>query len=271
MKTAQTTGNNKRSVLQDRPKIVVVMPAYNAAETLEATFRGIDRYLVDEIILVDDHSKDSTVNIARKLGVKVFVHAKNRGYGGNQKTCYREALRLQANIVVMLHPDGQYHPSLMGKLIQPILSGQADVVLGSRMLKPGAARRGGMPFYKYVANKALTAIENVILRQNLSEYHTGYRAFSREFLQAIPFDDNSDGYVFDTEMLVQAVHFRLAIHEIPISTRYFDGASSASFWQSTVYGLRTLLTLLKYLMHRSNLKRFGLFQPPAEKVTETIR
>jgi len=186
MKTAQTTGNNKRSVLQDRPKIVVVMPAYNAAETLEATFRGIDRYLVDEIILVDDHSKDSTVNIARKLGVKVFVHAKNRGYGGNQKTCYREALRLQANIVVMLHPDGQYHPSLMGKLIQPILSGQADVVLGSRMLKPGAARRGGMPFYKYVANKALTAIENVILRQNLSEYHTGYRAFSREFLQAIP-------------------------------------------------------------------------------------
>lgn len=271
MRTAETTKDESRSApRKGRPKIVVVMPAYNAAETLEATFRGIDGDLVDEIILVDDHSKDSTVNIARKLGVKVFVHSKNRGYGGNQKTCYCEALRLQADIVVMLHPDGQYQPSLMADLIQPILCGQADAVLGSRMMPPGSARQGGMPLYKYVANRFLTAIENLILRQKLSEYHTGYRAFSRDFLQTIPFRHNSEGYVFDTEMLVQAVHFHCRIHEIPISTRYFEGASSASFGQSTVYGLQTLWTLLKYLLHRSTLKPCRLFQAPLEKVPETL-
>ncbi len=265
MQNTTLVKNDTATALRKRAKkVVVVMPAYNAARTLEVTYRGIDSKLVDDIVLVDDHSKDATVEIARKLGVRVLVHPQNRGYGGNQKTCYREALKLKADIVVMLHPDGQYEPSLMSKLVLPIADNQADVVLGSRMMAGSQALAGGMPFYKYVANKLLTAMENKVLRQHLSEYHTGYRAFSRSFLSTLPLHANSDGYVFDTEVLVQAIHFKARILEVSVPTRYFDGASSATFADSTVYGLKTLLTLGKYLLHRCGIRRNALFTPLAE-------
>lgn len=240
-------------------KVVVVMPAYNASRTLEATYESIDPKWVDEIILVDDYSEDDTVAVAKKLDLKVVRHAHNLGYGGNQKTCYQEALRIGADIVVMLHPDGQYDPTLIPEIIKPIQEQKADLVLGSRMMQPRKALAGGMPLYKFIANKFLTFCENFVLRQNLTEYHTGYRAYSRKFLETVPFLRNSNGYVFDTEILVQAVAFNQRIAEIPISTRYFEGASSASFWQSIVYGLQTLATICKYFLHRLNLWHCYLF------------
>jgi glycosyltransferase involved in cell wall biosynthesis len=236
-----------------KSKVIVVMPAYNAAATLEATYHAIDTRWVDEIILVDDCSQDETVTIAEKLTLQVVRHDKNLGYGGNQKTCYREALQHGAGIVVMLHPDGQYDPALLPDLIRPIAEGRAEVVLGSRFIIPGGARRGGMPLYRFLANRFLTFWENLILRQRLSEYHTGYRAYSRAFLETVPFLQNSNGFYFDTEILVQAVAFRQRLVEIPIATRYFSGASSASLSQCVIYGLMTLVTLLKYLLHRGRL------------------
>ncbi|NIR49216.1 glycosyltransferase family 2 protein [candidate division KSB1 bacterium] len=240
-------------------KIVVVMPAYNAAKTLKATYQAIDTDLIDEIILVDDHSEDATVEIAKELNITLFRHPQNLGYGGNQKTCYDEALKIGAEIVVMLHPDGQYDPTLLAEIVKPIQQETADLVLGSRMLLKGQALRGGMPVYKLCANKILTRIENLALKQSLSEYHTGYRAFSKAFLETIPYHRNSNDYVFDSEILIQAVAFEQRIAEIPITTHYFEGASSASFVQSLIYGLKTLTTLKTYLLHEWGIGRSKLF------------
>jgi glycosyltransferase involved in cell wall biosynthesis len=243
-----------------KPKVVVIMPAYNAAKTIERTYNDIPPDIVDHIIVVDDVSQDATVEIARKLGLKTIVHVQNKGYGGNQKTCYLEALKDGADIIVMLHPDYQYDSTLIPQLIQPIIDGEADMMLGSRLL--GDPTAGGMPFYKFIANRFLTICENVALRQKLSEGHTGFRAYSREMLSTVPFILNSDDFVFDTEMIVQAVAFGFRISEIGVPTRYFDEASSINFKRSTVYGLRTVWALLRYLLDRTNLAKSDQFRKP---------
>jgi len=231
-------------------KIVIVMPAYNAARTLEETFRAIPDGYYDEIVVVDDHSRDDTVARARALHLKAIRHPHNVGYGGNQKTCYMEALRDGATIVVMLHPDGQYDPEVVPEMIRPIREGRADMVLGSRMLVPGGARRGGMPLWKRIANRFLTALENLAMGRRFSECHTGYRAYSRRFLETVPFLRNSNGFVFDTEVIFQAVHFGLPVVEVPVASRYFADASSVGFRQGVVYGLGTLWTAARFLLHR---------------------
>lgn len=240
-------------------KIVVVMPAYNAAKTLLATYENIDTRIVNEVILVDDASKDKTVEIARNLQIKVIAHPHNVGYGGNQKTCYMEALRDGADIVIMLHPDGQYDPRLVPELIKPLQNNEADMVLGSRMILKGKALEGGMPIYKYVSNKFLTFCENVVLGLNMSEFHTGYRAYSRRFLETVPFLRNSNNFVFDTQVIVQAVALGLRVAEVPAATRYFEGCSSASFLQSIRYGLGTLFMLIRYSLHKLGILRSRLF------------
>jgi glycosyltransferase involved in cell wall biosynthesis len=231
-------------------KIVIVMPAYNAARTLEDTFRAIPEGYYDEIVVVDDHSGDDTVARARALQLKAIRHPHNVGYGGNQKTCYMEALRDGATIVVMLHPDGQYDPEVIPEMIRPLREGRADMVLGSRMMTPGSARRGGMPLWKRIANRFLTTVENLAMRRRFSECHTGYRAYSRRFLETVPFLRNSNGFVFDTEVIFQAVHFGLPVVEVPVASRYFDDASSVGFSQGVVYGLGTLWTAARFLLHR---------------------
>ena len=253
-----TPGRAKRDL---RPRVVIVMPAYNAARTLEMTHGAIPPGIADRILVVDDASRDATVDVARELGLAFIRHPHNVGYGGNQKTCYMEALRLGADIVVMLHPDGQYDASLVPEIIRPIADGRADLVLGSRMATPGGAKAGGMPLYKRISNRVLTRVENLVLGTRLTEMHTGYRAYSRRFLETIPFLRNSVDFVFDTEVLFQAVAFRMRIAEIPVATRYFPGASSASLRQSTVYGLKTLWTAWRYLAHRVGLRRCRLFVP----------
>jgi len=230
-------------------KVIVVLPAYNAAKTLEQTVGDIPRQWVDDIILVDDASKDDTVEIARKLGLKVFVHPKNRGYGGNQKTCYSEALKLNADIIVMIHPDFQYDPKMIPDLIQPLLRGESDAVFGSRMISLKNALAGGMPYWKFVANIFLTAIENLILGFHLSEYHSGFRAYSREVLNKLLLEENSDDFVFDTEIIVQMRKAGFSrIKEISILTRYFPEASMIGFWRSSFYGLSILKVMIKYLL-----------------------
>lgn len=234
-------------------KVTVVMPAYNASKTLRDTYEKVPRHLSHEIILVDDASHDDTFAKAQELGIFALRHQHNLGYGGNQKTCYTEALRRGADIVVMIHPDGQYDPAFMEPILEPIVEGRADVVLGSRMLNRQKALEGGMPLYKFISNIFLTACENLVLGQRLSEYHTGYRAYSRKFLETIPFMRNSNDFVFDTEVLVQASHFRMRIAEIPVTTRYFREASSVGFLTSVVYGLKTIGTLFKYVLHRAKI------------------
>ncbi|MFY9571877.1 MAG: glycosyltransferase family 2 protein, partial [Blastocatellia bacterium] len=222
-------------------KIVVVMPAYNAARTLERTCREIPREVVDEVLLVDDSSSDATVELAREIGLTVFLHNQNLGYGRNQKTCYREALESGADIVVMLHPDYQYSPKLLTSLAGLIASGEYDVGLGSRILGVGALR-GGMPLYKYFSNRLLTLFQNVLLNYKLSEYHTGYRAFSRTVLERLPLEENSDDFVFDNEVLAQVIYFKYRIGEVSCPTRYFAEASSINFPRSVRYGLGVLAT-----------------------------
>jgi glycosyltransferase involved in cell wall biosynthesis len=242
-------------------KIVVVMPAMNAARTLELTFREIPPDWVDEVILVDDRSTDDTVALARSLPLHVIWHPHNVGYGGNQKTCYLEALQRGADIVVMLHPDGQYAPEVIPSLVQPIIDGTADMVLGSRMAIPGAAREGGMPRYKIVANRTLTAIENRVLGTQLSEMHTGYRAYSRDLLMTIPFLRNALDFSFDSEVLMQASHFGFRLAEVPVRSRYFDEASSIKLKPATIYGLKTLGAAARLVAHRSGLWRSRKFAP----------
>lgn len=241
------------------------MPAYNAARTLEKTYTDIPAGVVHQVILVDDVSEDETVEIARHLGLRVVIHVQNRGYGGNQKTCYLHALAAGADIVVMLHPDYQYDSTLIPDLIRPIREGRADLVLGSRFLN-GGALAGGMPLYKYVSNRFLTGCENLVLRQHLSECHTGFRAYSRRLLETIPFVLNSDDFVFDTQVIVQAVAFGFRIAEIGVPTRYHKEASSVNFRRSVVYGLATLRTLLDYVLDRANVRRKPLFRKKLEQV-----
>jgi len=244
--------------VKSRARVVVVMPAYNAARTLEATYRGLAMDVVDEVILVDDVSHDDTVDIAERLGLKVVVHIQNRGYGGNQKTCYLEALRSGADVVVMVHPDNQYDSTLVPQMIQPILDGTADIVLGSRMLS-GTALSGGMPWWKYVANRFLTLVENATFGLRLSEYHTGFRAYSRRLLETLPFLLNSDNFVFDQEIMAQAVTFGFRVGEIPVPTRYFAEASSVNFERSVEYGLDVLRLMVRYSLHRAHVWRSRQF------------
>jgi glycosyltransferase involved in cell wall biosynthesis len=236
-------------------RVIVVMPAYNAESTLARTVAEVPN-TVDEIIIVDDHSKDRTVEVARELGLPVFSHATNMGYGANQKTCYTEALRRGADIVVMVHPDYQYTPKLIPALAECVASGLYDVALGSRILG-GRSLQGGMPAYKYIANRFLTAAENVLIDEKLSEYHTGYRAFSRQLLLTLPLNENDDDFVFDNQMLVQAVYFGYRIAEVTCPTLYFEEASSINFRRSVVYGLGVLTTAL-----RCRAARMGFGVPP---------
>ncbi len=244
-----------------RPRVVVVMPALNAAQTLELTVGAIDRNVVDEIILVDDNSTDNTVELARRLNIRVIWHPHNVGYGGNQKTCYLDALQRDPDVVVMLHPDGQYDGTLIPNLIRPIVEGRADLVLGSRLAEPGQALAGGMPRYKYLANRLLTGVENVALGTKLSEMHTGYRAYSRDLLLKVPFLRNALDFSFDSELLMQAVHFGFRIAEIPVSTRYFAEASSISFRDSTKYGMKTIAIAGRYLLNRWGVVSCRKFDP----------
>jgi glycosyltransferase involved in cell wall biosynthesis len=234
-------------------KVVVVMPARQAARTLEDTFAAIPQDEVDEVILVDDYSTDETVELARKLPLRLIWHPHQVGYGGNQKTCYMDALQTGADVVVMLHPDGQYEPELIPSMIAPILAGEADLVLGSRLLEPGAALAAGMPRWKYVANRSLTTVENAIMGTHLSEAHTGYRAYSRELLLTVPFLRNSLDFAFDSELLMQAAHFGFRIEEVPARCRYFEDASSVKFQSGVVYGCKTLWIGVRLILHRSGV------------------
>jgi len=233
-------------------RIVVVMPAYNAARTLRQTYDEVPRDVVDEVILVDDASRDATVAIARELGIRYVVHQKNAGYGANQKTCYRLAIAAGADVVIMVHPDYQYTPKLITAMAAMITSGVYEVVLGSRILGRGA-RSGGMPLYKYIANRVLTLVQNIGLNQKLSEYHTGFRGFSRKALIELPLGENSNDFVFDNQMLVQLVYFGYEIAEISCPTRYFDEASSINAWLSITYGLGVLSATLHYVLARAGV------------------
>ena len=244
---------------------MVVLPAYNAGRTLEQTISEIPMHIVDDLLLVDDASGDDTVAVAERLGIPYVVHSENRGYGGNQKTCYTEALKRGADIVTMLHPDYQYSPRLIEAMVPLAATGPFDVVLGSRILSEGALA-GGMPYYKYVSNRALTAFENVFLGLKLSEYHTGYRTFTRKVLETLPLLECSDDFVFDNQMLAQAAMFGFRIGEISCPTRYFAEASSINFGRSVVYGMGVLSTSLKYRFHKSRLKRSPLFDPGGKKL-----
>jgi glycosyltransferase involved in cell wall biosynthesis len=238
-----------------RKRVCVVMPAYNAGRTLRQTTAEIDRSLVDDVILVDDASRDDTVKVAHELGLHYLVHPRNRGYGGNQKTCYTEALARGADIVVMLHPDYQYSPRLLPAMVGMVASGHFDCALGSRILG-GGARKGGMPLWKYAANRVLTFTENLLLGYKLAEYHTGYRAFSRKLLETLPLEENSDDFVFDNQMLAQTLWFGFDVGEITCPARYFTDASSINFRRSVKYGFGVLGTAIEY-----RLARLGLLHP----------
>jgi glycosyltransferase involved in cell wall biosynthesis len=248
-------------------KMIVVMPAYNAEKTLLQTYDELPHEYVDDVILVDDASRDSTAAIARELGIRTIIHGENRGYGGNQKTCYREALEQGADIVVMIHPDYQYSPRLATAMASMIASGHYDVVLGSRILG-GQSMKGGMPLYKYIANRFLTLIENLALGVKLSEYHTGYRAFSRKVLETLPLNENSDDFVFDNEMLAQAVYFGFRIGEISCPTRYFEDASSINFRRSVKYGLGVLATSLKFKLQKWGTGNFSIFSAEGKRLLD---
>jgi glycosyltransferase involved in cell wall biosynthesis len=246
---------------ESSPRVVVVMPAYNASATLVRTYRDIPRDIVDQVILVDDRSVDDTVAIAELLGIQVKVHHQNRGYGGNQKSCYDMALAAGADVVVMVHPDYQYDATRIPDLISPILSGEADMMLGSRFL--GDPLAGGMPWWKYVANRALTAIENKVFGIVLSEYHTGFRAYSRALLEKVDYHANSDDFVFDQDLVAQVVAAGLRIGEVAVPTRYFAEASSVNFRRSVVYGLSTLRTLARYRRMQRRNQRLANLSPPS--------
>jgi glycosyltransferase involved in cell wall biosynthesis len=247
--------------LPDQRTVIVVMPAYNAEKTLTNTWEDIPADAIDEVVLVDDKSHDQTLDVARQLPIRIIALPHNVGYGGNQKVCYLEALRLGSEVVVMLHPDGQYDPTLIPSLVEPILDGRADMVLGSRMLIPGGARAGAMPFYRYISNKVLTAIENWALRTRFSELHTGYRAYSRSFLETIPFLRNSDQFLFDTQVIAQAVAFGMRVVEVPIVTRYHADASSTSMPANIRYGFGTLWTMARFRLQQRHLLPCRLFVP----------
>ena len=247
-------------------RVTVVMPAYNAEKTLEKTYNEIPHDIVDNIILTDDASQDRTAKIARKLNIKTFVHMENKGYGGNQKTCYQEALRVGSDIIIMLHPDYQYTPKLITAMASMIAYGVFDAVIASRILGNKAVD-GGMPLYKYISNRFLTAVENFIIQQKLSEYHTGYRAFSAEVLKKIPLLENSDDFVFDNEMLLQTMYFGFNVGEVSCPAKYFDDASSISFRRSVTYGIGVIHTSIKYFMSKRGSKLYQIFNPDGGKLS----
>ena len=249
-------------------RVCVVMPAYRAEATLRQTVAEIDRTVVDDVILVDDASPDQTVAVARELGLHHVVHPRNRGYGGNQKTCYTEALARGADIVVMVHPDYQYSPKLVPAMAAMVASGHFECVLGSRILGVGALR-GGMPLWKYVANRTLTAVENLLLGYKLAEYHTGYRAFSRRLLETLPLEENSDDFVFDNQMLVQTLWFGFEIGEMTCPTRYFTEASSINFRRSVRYGFGVLGTALQFRLARMGVTRPARLSPQGRRLPST--
>jgi len=252
--------------MNSEARIVIVLPAYNAARTLEKTYADIPKEKVSKIILVDDVSQDQTVEVARALGLSVVIHIQNRGYGGNQKTCYLEALKEGADVVVMLHPDHQYDSKLVPELVDPILCGRADMVMGSRILN-GRALEGGMPFWKYLANRVLTTAENIIYRTHLTDCHSGFRAYSRELLTTVPFLLNSDDFVFDSQMIAQAVYMGFKIGEIPVQARYFPEASSVNFKVSTIYGFKTIGIMVRFLLQRLGLIHSRFFD---RRLTEVV-
>jgi len=244
----------------DKKNIFIVLPAYNAAKTLMRTLDEIPSAYHQNIILVDDASNDNTVEIARRAGLKVFVHEHNLGYGGNQKTCYTEALQRGADLVVMLHPDHQYDAKVIPHLVQPILNGEADAVFGSRMLG-GHTLEGGMPKWKYMANVLLTAFANIVFQRYLTEIHSGFRAYSRRYLETVRFMENSNDFIFDTEIIAQGMTCNLAFQEVPITTRYFPEASSINLRRSIIYGFGILAVLIKFWSHHTGLLRVRKFEP----------
>jgi glycosyltransferase involved in cell wall biosynthesis len=247
-------------------KIVVVLPAYNAEATLQATYNEIPKDIVDAVILVDDASSDRTVELAKKLNLRIFTHSKNKGYGGNQKTCYREALKAGADIVIMLHPDYQYTPKLIPSMAHLLATGYFDVVIGSRILGTGALK-GGMPLYKYISNRFLTLTQNFLIGYKLSEYHTGYRAFTRQVLETLPLEENSDDFVFDNQMLAQCVFNNFSIGEISCPTKYFPEASSINFARSVKYGLGVLFTSLQFFLSKRKILAYRIFAPNGRKLS----
>ena len=254
----------------DNKRVAVVLPAYNAAKTLRATYDEIPKDIVDDCILTDDASSDDTVKIAAELGIHTIRHERNRGYGGNQKTCYRAALDRGADIVVMLHPDYQYSPRLVTAMVAMLASGHFDAVLASRILGKGALA-GGMPLYKYVANRGLTAIENLLLGVKLSEFHTGYRGWTREVLETLPLDACSDDFVFDNQMIAQVVHYGFRIGELSCPARYFADASSINFSRSVVYGIGVLDTAIRFRLHKMGVLRSPLFPASANRPATEIK
>ena len=244
------------------------MPAYNAEGTLQKTYEEITRDVIDEILLVDDNSNDNTVSIAKMLGIKVFLHNRNYGYGRNQMTCYKEAVKRGADIVIMIHPDYQYTPKLAGAMASMIAFGTYDLVLGSRIIG-GGALKGGMPLYKYVANRLLTAFQNFLVGAKLSEFHTGYRAFSKEVLLSLPIAENRDGFIFDNEILVQALYFGYGIGEISCPTKYFEKASSINFFKSLIYGVGVIINSFKFRLQKMRVGRFRIFNPKGKRLCET--
>ncbi|HXI12329.1 MAG TPA: glycosyltransferase family 2 protein [Thermoanaerobaculia bacterium] len=247
-------------------KVVVVLPAYNAEKTLVATYDDIPKEWVDEILLVDDASRDGTVALAQSLGIHTIVHPRNRGYGGNQKTCYKAAMDMGGEIMVMVHPDHQYDPTIIPQLVQPLLDDRCDAVFGSRMLG-GRPIEGGMPKWKYFANLFLTMVENATFYIFLSEYHSGFRAYSRRYLESVNFEANSDDFIFDTEIIAQGVAKKMLTREVPIQTRYFKEASQIGFWRSVRYGLGILKTMLFFKLHRKGIYSHRIFRPSAQRAT----
>ena len=247
-------------------KVTVVLPAYNAELTLEKTYREIPFDIVDEVVLVDDKSIDDTSLVGERLGIKhIIVHSENKGYGGNQKSCYNKALELNSDIIVMLHPDYQYTPKLIHSMCYLIANEVYEVVLGSRILGNGALK-GGMPIYKYIANRLLTFTQNLLMGQKLSEYHTGYRAFSGKVLKSIRFNENSDDFIFDNQMIAQIFYAGFEIAEITCPTKYFEEASSINFRRSTIYGIGVLNTSIKYFLQKTGIAKFKLFSAPNPKI-----
>jgi len=270
---AQLRGNmasSRETSVSSTQKVVVIMPAYNAAKTLRMTYTELPHDRVDLVLLVDDGSSDATVEIARQLNLELFIHNRNYGYGANQKTCYTEALKADADIVVMVHPDYQYDPTCLPQIIEPIERGEADVVLGSRLMSVSPVTQG-MPWWKYVGNRLLTKVENAAFGLHLSEYHTGYRAFSREVLETINFQMNADGFIFDQEVIAQIVDARFRVAEVSVPTRYFPEASSASFIDSSRYGLGILWLVVRYGLHRSHLLRQNKFQSLKRRYSKVER
>lgn len=249
--------------------ICIVLPAYNAAKTLKQTVSDIPKDFASEIILIDDASTDETIKVAKELGLRIYCHKKNLGYGANQKTCYTKAIELGADIVVMVHPDYQYDPKVIPQLVEPIEAGRADAVFGSRMME-GGALEGGMPLWKHQANILLTAFENMVLKASLTEYHSGFRAYSVSALKKINFMRNSNQFVFDSEIIAQLIHNGFKIEEIPIRTRYFDGASTIGLGRSIVYGLGILWLMLRYFLHKKNLFKSRQFSLVGEENSRPV-